>query len=621
MSESNNFSSRTKILNSDLADTYLEIKRAELLLKQNEIYLAVRKQTKGELRVKQTYFCEEKNLGFVRSITDAIIERLLNELMTNQDIELKTAPEYVIVNQMNNENSSNTTANTAESNQNQTQQQQNAGQEQIDRQVKTETSSKTIIEEQDAKLVGYRDIGLLSMHGFDPREHEDIRALCGGKITEEKLIQLKGKRQYAFLLDKRANQQAQRNENKDNGLFAIRFDKLTEHHIAKKITPYLDNGRIEGGVAIYGSAELGGGYEPKSGGLSYDQKRALTSSPTHAERFKLKRFTSVEVLGEEIMGMALGKERDAAIEIKLKNLSLTLTDKMYEEFMEELTRYEETSGQIEYPEGTYYYGEGEIPQKHINKSSSATNLTPKEYDERVGKFEDSLKKSTYSPDQIIKFDLLDEKITQKDLARKLTQLIACCVEGKITYKDKSTTVTKRNTRAGNKAYCDLKSVLLFVDWSIESDVNLVLKSPMVSFNILNKVLDIIPCTLANNFQVIAVSGGKETKTIKKTTGIMKIKKDEPADSLRVEIHKHDQYHIEFLTWGMSPSAPKGSAIDLQNKLNEIAKALPNIFTTAGDTSTAIENTNLTNVGNAATNLTTVTGERDKALDEAKKLKA
>ena len=26
----------------------------------------------------------------------AIIERLLNELMTNQDIELKTAPEYVI---------------------------------------------------------------------------------------------------------------------------------------------------------------------------------------------------------------------------------------------------------------------------------------------------------------------------------------------------------------------------------------------------------------------------------------------------------------------------------------------------------------------------------------------
>ncbi|CAJ0832354.1 10181_t:CDS:2 [Entrophospora sp. SA101] len=578
MSESNNFSSRTKILNSDLADTYLEIKRAELLLKQNEIYLAVRKQTKGELRVKQTYFCEEKNLGFVRSITD--------------------------VNQMNNENSSNTTANTAESNQNQTQQQQNAGQEQIDRQVKTETSSKTviIIEEQDAKLVGYRDIGLLSMHGFDPREHEDIRALCGGKITEEKLIQLKGKRQYAFLLDKRANQQAQRNENKDNGLFA-------------------NNGRIEGGVAIYGSAELGGGYEPKSGGLSYDQKRALTSSPTHAERFKLKRFTSVEVLGEEIMGMALGKERDAAIEIKLKNLSLTLTDKMYEEFMEELTRYEETSGQIEYPEGTYYYGEGEIPQKHINKSSSATNLTPKEYDERVGKFEDSLKKSTYSPDQIIKFDLLDEKITQKDLARKLTQLIACCVEGKITYKDKSTTVTKRNTRAGNKAYCDLKSVLLFVDWSIESDVNLVLKSPMVSFNILNKVLDIIPCTLANNFQVIAVSGGKETKTIKKTTGIMKIKKDEPADSLRVEIHKHDQYHIEFLTWGMSPSAPKGSAIDLQNKLNEIAKALPNIFTTAGDTSTAIENTNLTNVGNAATNLTTVTGERDKALDEAKKLKA
>lgn len=79
--------------------------------------------------------------------------------------------------------------------------------------------------------------------------------------------------------------------------------------------------------------------------------------------------------------------------------------------------------------------------------------------------------------------------------------------------------------------------------------------------------------------------------------------------------------LDFLLKGSRQIIPTGSVADLQKKLDDIAKALPNIFTTAGDTSTAIENNNLTNVSNAVTNLATVTTERDNALDEANKLKA
>lgn len=148
----------------------------------------------------------------------------------------------------------NTTANSAENNQNQVNQQQTVEREQQkqeNRQKDSFNSSETtvfvddtnykevvkkaaeeketlkkeirrlneIIDEKDAKLVGYRDIGLLSMHGFNPDEYEDIKSLCGGRITEEKLIELKGKRQYSFLLDKRNRQQSQRIEKGDDILF------------------------------------------------------------------------------------------------------------------------------------------------------------------------------------------------------------------------------------------------------------------------------------------------------------------------------------------------------------------------------------------------------------------
>lgn len=79
--------------------------------------------------------------------------------------------------------------------------------------------------------------------------------------------------------------------------------------------------------------------------------------------------------------------------------------------------------------------------------------------------------------------------------------------------------------------------------------------------------------------------------------------------------------LDFLFKRRQQVAPTGSAVDLQNKLNDIAAAIPNIFATSGDATTNLNNTELINAGNAVTNLATVTGERDTAQEEAKKLKA
>ena len=154
------------------------------------------------------------------------------------------------------------------------------------------------------------------------------------------------------------------------------------------------------------------------------------------------------------MDMAVGSSlRAKLIEQKIANLGMTLVDRMYNEFIEDLTKYDAIAGAVKYPLGSYFYGEGTAPAK----------ISAKDFDEGVGKFEDSLEKSTYRPEQIIKANLLDPKLTQKELAQKITQLIACVTEGKVNVNESGAVITKYNTRLGNRANCPLSLVVLFAD--------------------------------------------------------------------------------------------------------------------------------------------------------------
>lgn len=51
------------------------------------------------------------------------------------------------------------------------------------------------------KLRVYNDLNLLSLEGFDANQYDDIRKWCENDITIEKLRELKGKREYGFLLE------------------------------------------------------------------------------------------------------------------------------------------------------------------------------------------------------------------------------------------------------------------------------------------------------------------------------------------------------------------------------------------------------------------------------------
>lgn len=52
------------------------------------------------------------------------------------------------------------------------------------------------------ELRAYNDLNLLASQGFDANRYDDIRKLCDNNITEEKLKDLKKKRDFVFLLEK-----------------------------------------------------------------------------------------------------------------------------------------------------------------------------------------------------------------------------------------------------------------------------------------------------------------------------------------------------------------------------------------------------------------------------------
>ncbi|CAG8796875.1 19914_t:CDS:2, partial [Racocetra persica] len=207
----------------------------------------------------------------------------------------------------------------------------------------------------------------------------------------------------------------------DNAEVLAGFDEVTRDEF--KLAPYLEKGFIDGGdVVKYYSDELGGGYEYREKGLSYEEKRALT--------------VTTEVVSEEMIKQAISdpKVSGRILENKIGGMAKGVARKMWYEFLEKICRYDPN-----------LYNKGSEDWLHPSSRPAARDTY---YYGKVGDAPQISDKTGQLTSKIIEKDL--SNLNQHEFAAAMTQLISGISEG------------KQNTRAGSDAKCGIDEIILIL---------------------------------------------------------------------------------------------------------------------------------------------------------------